>query len=154
MLPQNGIKYNFGFGAYVAGAILLNESDAATIEIGTMVFSEKNAYYVGYYGVAYCLLKLGYMYTLNRSFDDAGFFVHPQLGYNLYGVETHEDTSSNKIDINMHGLVASAGLGYLFRPARYRSMIELRADNRYFKNKVLYNYGNTLYNGSFFWTKK
>jgi len=87
----------------------------SALETGVHFFFDKD---YTEYGVADVPLKFGYRYTINRT--GAGFYVEPQLGYNIYGVKSYYDYTNYKdVDEKFHGLVLSGGVGYLFLPASY-----------------------------------
>ena len=74
-----------------------------SLEVGANVFQLKED---PAYGWAVVPVKVGYRYTLNQTGE--GFYLQPQLGYNVYGI----DPNDNKFT----GLILTAGAGYLFPP--------------------------------------
>ncbi|HEY5370371.1 MAG TPA: hypothetical protein VIJ75_15415 [Hanamia sp.] len=101
-------NYNLGFGAFIKGSVPVSDAADATLEIGVDVFPSKDAGE----GTAMCPLKVGYRYTLNGTGE--GFYLEPQVGYNIYGVTSMLDDEGNNVDLKYHGLVFAAGAGYLF----------------------------------------
>jgi hypothetical protein len=55
-----------------------------------------------------------------------GFYVEPQVGFNLAGVTSLHDASGNQINLNYHGVVFAAGVGYLFNIWRAPFDLNLR----------------------------
>lgn len=111
-LVGNGTKdYTIGFGAFVKTGFPVSDGSDLTIEIGANFFFLHDDY-DGADGTAMCPLKVGYRYTLNGTGE--GFYVEPQVGYNIYGVTSLHDDNGNSIDLKYHGGVFAAGAGYLF----------------------------------------
>lgn len=111
-LVGNGTKdYTMGFGAFVKTGFPVSDGSNVTLEIGADIFSLKNDY-EGTDGTIMCPLKLGYRYTLNGTGE--GFYVEPQVGYNVFGVTSLHDDNGKQIDLKYHGGVFAAGTGYLF----------------------------------------
>ena len=107
MLPGIGASLKFGYP--------VSEAADATIEAGAMLFFDKD--YPESYGLAIVPVKLGYRHTLNGS--GTGFYIEPQVGYNIYGGETLEDYETGElIDRKGTGFIWAAGIGYLFKPSR------------------------------------
>jgi hypothetical protein len=107
MLPGIGASLKFGYP--------VSEAADVTLEAGVILFFDKD--YPETYGVAIVPVKLGYRHTLNGS--GTGFYVEPQVGYNVYGAETLEDYETGEyIDRKSSGFIWAAGIGYLFQPSR------------------------------------
>ena len=102
-------NYKLGFGAFIKAAVPVSDAGNVTLEIGVNFFPSKDA---GYEGTAMCPLKAGYRYTLNGTGE--GFYVEPQVGYNIYGVTSLLDENGNNLDLKYHGVVLAASAGYLF----------------------------------------
>jgi hypothetical protein len=70
-------------------------SDAAdvSLEIGVNFFPSKDEGE----GTAMCPLKAGYRYTLNGTGE--GFYVEPQVGYNIYGATSVLDDKGDNVDL-------------------------------------------------------
>ncbi len=109
IIGKNSEKYGVGFGAFLKLAFPISEGDDISVEIGASIFREKNS---STNGLAYVPLKLGYRYSINRT--GSGFYVEPQMGYNVYGAYTTYDQTY--IDKKINGFVGSATAGYLFQP--------------------------------------
>lgn len=102
--------YSLGFGAFIKMGVPVSDGDDVTLEGGVDIFPLK-----GYgldYGTIMTPLKLGYRYTLDRT--GQGFYVEPQLGYNVYGLSALPDDNGNDVELKYHGIVLAAGAGYLF----------------------------------------
>ena len=108
---------------------MLFRSDDLSLEIGASIFREKNS---TSNGLVYAPLKLGYRYSLNRT--GSGFYVEPQLGYNILGAYTTYDSDAQKyIDKKINGFVGAATAGYLFQPiGNIKFDVGLRFETTYF----------------------
>jgi hypothetical protein len=110
MVGKNTRDYSLGLGAYVQVGFPISEADAVTAEIGVNFFFLDG---IGSgEGTAMCPLKLGYRYSLNRT--GYGFYLEPQAGYNLYGVTSKADENGYMVNLKYHGVVLTAGVGYMF----------------------------------------
>ncbi len=58
------------------------------------------------YGFDLVPIKVGYRYLFDSI--GKGFYLEPQLGYNVYGISPSDSV--------FHGFVWSFGVGYLFKP--------------------------------------
>ncbi|CAN5697380.1 hypothetical protein BH11BAC3_BH11BAC3_23740 [soil metagenome] len=111
-LIGNGTKdYKLGFGAFIKTGFPFNEGSDITIEGGANIFFLDDGYGTAD-GTIMCPLKVGYRYTLNKTGE--GFYVEPQVGYNLYGITSLNDENGYPINLKYHGVVFAAGTGYLF----------------------------------------
>lgn len=81
----------------------ISEGSDITLELGANVFSLKED---PAYGWAVVPIKAGYRYTLNRT--GTGFYIEPQVGYNVYGIDPN--------NMKYTGLILGGGAGYLFQP--------------------------------------
>ena len=132
MFSHKGRSYGLGYGAFLKVAYPISEGDDVSLELGARAFSEKGTGWVD--GVLACPLKLGYRYTLDRSGE--GFYIEPQLGYNVYGVESYyDDTAYKTVNVKFHGIVAAAGVGYLFRPSRHQVDLGLHIETVFYKQQ-------------------
>lgn len=102
--------YSVGFGAFIKGGFPVTDAADVTLELGADIFFMKG--YGTEYGTIMCPLKAGYRYTLNGT--GQGFYVEPQVGYNVAGVTSLPDEHDNTINLHYHGVVLAAGAGYLF----------------------------------------
>lgn len=84
-------------------------------------------------------VKVGYRYTLNG--EGNGFYIHPQAGYNAYGISSEDYTTGYNQDTKFNGIVLSAGTGYLFDIGRTTVDIGLRYET------ILAKQGNVSYLG-------
>lgn len=103
--------YHLGFGAFIKAGFPANEGSDITLEGGVDIFPSDNGDGTSD-GTAMCPLKVGYRYTLNGT--GQGFYVEPQVGFNLYGITSVTDNDGNETDLKYHGVVFAAGTGYLF----------------------------------------
>ena len=110
LIGKNTEDYSLGFGAYIKSGIAVSEAADITVELGANIFSIKGSSYR--YGTIMCPLKAGYRYTLNGT--GQGFYVEPQVGYNLYGITSTIDENGQNVNLKYHGVVLAAGTGYLF----------------------------------------
>ena len=109
LLGSGSSKYTKGWCAFYNFSFPVSEADAVSAEIGFNIFFLKND---TRYGIITAPLKLGYLYTFDRS--GSGFYVEPQLGYNLIGVLPHYDSYQYKmVEDKFHGIVTTVNLGYL-----------------------------------------
>ncbi len=109
LIGKNSNQYSTGIGGFYGFSFPISEADAVTAEIGFNVFFLKED---TRYGIVTAPLKLGYSYTFDRT--GTGFYVEPQLGYNLAGVSPSYDTYSQRyIEDKFHGITTTVNLGYL-----------------------------------------
>lgn len=113
-------NYKSGFGAFIKAGVPVSNSGDVTIEIGANYFPSKDEGY----GTLMCPLKAGYRYMLNRTHE--GFYVEPQVGYNIYGVTSLLDENGYNVDLKYHGVVFAAGGGYLFATGKIGFDLNLR----------------------------
>lgn len=111
MVGNDTKDYSLGFGAFLKAGFPVSDGSDVTLEIGADIFilndgSDNTD------GTAMCPLKAGYRYTLNGT--GKGFYVEPQVGFNLYGVTSLQDNEGNEVDLKYHGVIFAAGTGYLF----------------------------------------
>src|SRR5450432_662376 len=92
-------NYKLGFGAFIKAGVPVSDASDVTLEIGVNFFPSKDAGE----GTAMCPLKAGYRYTLNGT--GQGFYVEPQVGFNLVGVTSLHDANGNQINLRYHGAV-------------------------------------------------
>lgn len=119
-LVGNGTKdYKLGFGAFIKAGFPVLEGSDVTLEVGANIFPLD-----GGYGTIMVPLKAGYRYTLNRT--GKGFYVEPQVGYNLYGLSAVQDKNGADVDLKYHGVIFAAGTGYLFSISNTLFDINLR----------------------------
>ena len=111
MVGKDTKDYTIGFGAFVKTGVPVSDGSDITLEIGADIFFMNDGYN-GADGTIMCPLKAGYRYTLNGTGE--GFYVEPQVGFNLYGVTSLHDDNGNVINLKYHGVVFAAGTGYLF----------------------------------------
>ena len=103
LVGKNSSDYSLGFGGFLKFSLPVSDASDLTFEGGANVFSDKND---PSYGWALVPVKLGYRYTLNQT--GTGFYLEPQGGYNVYGI----DDNDNKFT----GFILAAQTGYLFEP--------------------------------------
>jgi hypothetical protein len=113
-------NYKLGFGAFIKAGVPVSNSGDFTIEIGANYFSSKDEGE----GTGMVPLKAGYRYMLNGTSE--GFYVEPQVGYNLYGVTSLLDKNGYNVDLYYHGVIFAAGGGYLFSIAEIPFDLNLR----------------------------
>lgn len=109
MVGPNTGQYSFGIGAYLKGIFPVSQASDVTLELGANLFFLNDGGTGD--GTAVIPIKAGYRYSLNGT--GMGFYVEPQVGYNIYGV-TSENVDGYTKDLTFHGLVLAAGTGYLF----------------------------------------
>lgn len=114
--------YSIGFGAFIKSGFPVSEAADVTLELGADIFLMKG--YGTEYGTIMCPLKAGYRYTLNGT--GQGFYVEPQVGYNIAGVTSLPSESGDDINLHYHGVVLAAGAGYLFTIAHAPFDLNLR----------------------------
>jgi hypothetical protein len=110
LVGNNTKDYSIGFGAFIKAGFPVSEAADVTLEAGVNIFPRKG--YGTEYGTIMCPLKAGYRYTLNGT--GQGFYIEPQVGYNMVGVTSLPDGSGYDINLRYHGVVLAAGTGYLF----------------------------------------
>jgi hypothetical protein len=111
LVGKNTGNYKLGFGVFLKTGLPVSDAGEVTLEGGANFFFLNSDYGTGD-GTAMCPLKVGYRYALSGA--DAGFYVEPQIGYNLYGVTSLHDAVGNQINLKYHGVVFAMGTGYLF----------------------------------------
>jgi hypothetical protein len=122
LVGNNTKDYSIGFGAFIKGGFPASEVGDVTVEVGANIFTRKG--YGTDYGTIMCPLKAGYRYTLNGT--GQGFYVEPQVGYNLVGITSLPAENGDDIDLRYHGVVLAAGTGYLFFIGRTPFDLNLR----------------------------
>src|ERR1700683_3536639 len=123
LIGNNTSKYTIGFGAFIKSGFPLSQSSDLTIEIGAEIFLLNDGYGTSD-GTIMCPLKAGYRYALDGSGE--GFYIEPQVGFNLVGVTSLHDANGNQINLKYHGVVFAAGTGYLFNIGRAPFDLNLR----------------------------
>ncbi len=103
--------YKLGFGAFIKTGFPVSDASDVTLEIGADIFFLNDGYGTAD-GTIMCPLKAGYRYTLNGT--GKGFYIEPQVGFDLYGVTSLHDDNGKQINLKYHGAVFAAGTGYLF----------------------------------------
>jgi len=103
LIGKNSSDFSIGFGAFLKASYPISEAADVTLEGGANIFLLKDD---PAYGWAVIPVKAGYRYTLNQT--GTGFYIEPQVGYNVYGI----DPDDNKFT----GLILAGGAGYLFQP--------------------------------------
>jgi len=111
LVGNGSSKYDLGFGGFIKSGYPVSEGSDVTLEIGANIFFLNDGYGAAD-GTIMCPLKAGYRYTLNGTGE--GFYVEPQVGFNLVGVTSLHDANGNQINLNYHGVVFALGTGYLF----------------------------------------
>jgi hypothetical protein len=111
LVGNNTKDYSIGFGAFIKSGFPVSEGTNITVEIGADFFPSDGGFGSGK-GTAMCPLKVGYRYTLNGTGE--GFYLEPQVGYNVYGVTSLYDEQGKQVNLKYHGGVLAAGAGYLF----------------------------------------
>ncbi|HTB25175.1 MAG TPA: hypothetical protein VK711_07380 [Puia sp.] len=109
MVGKNTNNYSLGFGAYVKGIFSVSQASDVTLELGANLFFLNDGGSGD--GTALIPIKAGYRYSLNGT--GLGFYVEPQIGYNIYGV-TSANVDGTTENLTFHGVVLAAGTGYLF----------------------------------------
>ncbi|HVS97024.1 MAG TPA: hypothetical protein VHE54_11090 [Puia sp.] len=109
MVGKNTSNYSLGVGAYIKGIFTISQASDLTLEVGANAFFLKDGGSGD--GTAVVPIKAGYRYSLNGT--GLGLYVEPQVGYNIYGV-TSVNVDGTTQNFTFHGLVLSAGTGYLF----------------------------------------
>lgn len=109
MVGNNTSNYSLGLGGYIKGVFPLTQASDLTLELGANFFFLNDGGSGD--GTAVVPIKAGYRYSLDGS--GLGFYVEPQLGYNIYGVSSVNVDGYTK-NLKFHGLVCAAGTGYLF----------------------------------------
>ena len=110
LVGNNTEDYSIGFGAFIKTGFPVSDAASMTLELGANIFPVKGSGFS--YGTVMCPLKVGYRYTLNKTGE--GFYVEPQVGFNVYGVTSLAGEYGEMVDLKYHGLVLAAGGGYLF----------------------------------------
>lgn len=113
-------NYKLGFGAFIKAGVPVGNSGDVTLEIGANYFPSKDEGQ----GTGMVPLKAGYRYMLNGTRE--GFYVEPQVGYNLYGVTSVLDENGYNVDLKYNGFILAAGAGYLFSIAEIPFNVNLR----------------------------
>src|SRR2546430_1687291 len=101
LVGNNTKEYAIGFGAFIKTGLPVSEAADVTFELGADIFFMKG--YGTQYGTIMCPLKAGYRYTLNGT--GQGFYIEPQVGFNLAGVTSLPAESGDDINLHYHGVV-------------------------------------------------
>lgn len=136
LVGNNTSKYTTGFTAFVKTGYLVSAGSDVTLEAGADIFFLKDGYGTAD-GTIMCPLKAGYRYTLDGTGE--GFYVEPQVGFNLVGVTSLHDDNGNQINLHYHGVVFAVGTGYLFTAwnapfdlnLRYETVIDHGGSNNF-----------------------
>jgi|SRR5579862_83832 len=123
LVGKNTSNYTIGFGAFIKAGFPVSEGSDVTLEIGADIFLLNDGYGSSD-GTIMCPLKAGYRYMLDGS--SKGFYVEPQVGFDLLGVTSLHDANGNQINLRYHGVVFAAGTGYLFEIGRAPFDLNLR----------------------------
>jgi hypothetical protein len=123
LVGKNTSQYTIGFGAFIKSGYPISDGSDITLEIGANIFFMNDGYGTAD-GTIMCPLKAGYRYTLNGT--GQGFYVEPQVGFNLLGVTSLHDANGNQVNLKYHGVVFAAGTGYLFTIGRAPFDLNLR----------------------------
>jgi hypothetical protein len=110
MVGPNTGNYSLGFGAYVKGIFPVSRAADLTLELGANLFFLNDGGSGD--GTAVIPIKAGYRYSLNGT--GLGFYIEPQIGYNIYGVTSAANIDGTTSNLTFHGVVFAAGTGYLF----------------------------------------
>ncbi len=92
LIGKNSNDYSLGYGGLLKFSFPISDADDIALEAGVHFFFEKGG---TDYGIADVPLKAGYKYTINRS--GYGLYLEPQLGYNIYGVNSYYDPNYGNI---------------------------------------------------------
>lgn len=135
-------KYIVGFGAMLKFGIPVKENaDQVTIEAGVKYIPEIE--YPDSYGVAYIPVKLGYVYTFDRS--GTGFYAEPQLGYSVYGARSYQSMDGVDVDEIIKGPVSGLSFGYMFPSEKIVQLdLSLRYENVFYKQGSVHTIGIRL----------
>ncbi|MEO7983113.1 MAG: hypothetical protein ABI688_03420 [Bacteroidota bacterium] len=130
LLGKNSKDFNLGYGGALKFGFPVSDAADVCVEAGIMIFLEKE---YPEYGALWVPFKLSYRYTLNGT--GSGLYAEPQVGYNIYGVESYYNYDTYEdVDRKFHGLTWSAGIGYLFRSSRkMRTDLGLRYESLMYK---------------------
>jgi hypothetical protein len=136
LVGNNTNKYTTGFTAFVKSGYPVAEGSDVTLEIGADIFFLNDGYGTAD-GTIMCPLKAGYRYTLNGTGE--GFYVEPQVGFNLVGITSVHDANGNQVNLHYHGVVFAAGTGFLFTAwhapfdvnLRYETVIDHGGSNNF-----------------------
>jgi hypothetical protein len=127
--PKGEDKFTIGFGASIKFSKPVSDAAAVTIDIAADFAAITQSDFTQ--GVVVIPVKLGYRYTLNK--EGYGFYVEPQVGYNVYGI-----LSNDAGDTKFNGIELAGGIGYLFE-SKKRSQYDIGL-----------RYETSLYKGSSF----
>ncbi|RYY43905.1 MAG: hypothetical protein EOO06_19010 [Chitinophagaceae bacterium] len=121
LVGSDSENFNLGYGAFIKTGIPVKEGSSVTVELGLNYFPYKDG---EGQGTIMCPLKLGYKYILNKTSE--GFYLEPQLGYNVYGISSVPDEDGYNVDFKYHGVVLAAGGGYAFLAGNVPIDVNLR----------------------------
>lgn len=143
-------KYIIGFGGMLKFGFPVKEgADEINIEVGLKYIPEIE--YPDAYGIAYLPIKIGYMYSFDRS--GTGFYAEPQIGYSVYGVRSFQNLDGRDVDERMTGPVSGLSFGYLFPTEKVVQYdLSIRYENIFYKQGVFHTIGLRL--GSHFSFRK
>jgi len=140
LVGKNSSDYGLGYGGFLKVGYPLTVRSDVSLELGVTFFFLKAG---GGSGIGLIPLKAGYRYVLNPA--GTGFYIEPQLGYNIYG----GGSTIDNVVTPVRGPILSLGAGYLFKPAgkiqidlglRYESLIYNGGSVNYFALRVTHNF--------------
>jgi hypothetical protein len=104
LLGDKSDSYKLGYGAFLKLAFPVTETSDITAEAAFVFWFLNDG---SGDGMLVTPAKVGYRYCFNGT--GTGIYAEPQVGYNLYGVESNTKFT---------GFIWSAGIGYLFKRTR------------------------------------
>ena len=136
LVGPGSTKYDLGFGGFIKSGYPVSGGSDVTLELGANIFFLNDGYGTSD-GTIMCPIKAGYRYTLDGSGE--GFYVEPQVGFNLVGVTSLHDANGNPVNLHYHGVVFAAGTGFLFTAwhapfdlnLRYETVIDHGGSNNF-----------------------
>lgn len=102
LVGKGSDQFNLGYGGFLKFAYPVSDAADLSLEVGANIFTlqENTAY-----GWATVPVKLGYRYIFGQQ--GAGFYLMPQAGYNVYGIDPADE--------KFKGLILAGNAGYLFK---------------------------------------
>ena len=130
LLSNQNSNHQTGYGGFLKLGYAVSKASALNFEAEIIFFPSKPG--TGD-GMGIIPIKFGYRYIL--SGNAGGFYIEPQIGYNIYkDIENHPSGNGGNIpEEHPTGAVAAMGIGYLFKGS-FRFDVGLHYESEFYSN--------------------